>query len=45
MEKMAHAEYGTSKQTPTPILSKAIKNSQTEIDDKMKAIFKREVEK
>ena len=45
MEKMAHAEYGTSKQTPTPILSKAIKNSQTEINEKMKAIFKREVEK
>lgn len=45
MEKMAHAEYGTSKQSPTPILSKAITDSQEEITNRMQEIYNREVTK
>lgn len=43
MEKMAHAEYGTSKQSPTPILSKAIADSKESIAIKMQEIYNREV--
>ena len=45
MEKMAHAEYGTSKQSSTPILSKAITDSQEEITNRMQEIYNREVTK
>ncbi len=31
MEKLAHAEYGTSKQSPTPILTKAIEDSEKSV--------------
>jgi len=43
MEKLAHAEYGTSKQPPTPILTKAIKDSENAVLDKMQEVFEREV--
>ena len=39
MEKMAHAEYGTSNQPPTPILSKAINDAKPEVTDKMQEIY------
>lgn len=39
MEKMAHAEYGTSKQPPTPILTKALNDARQEVTDKMQEIF------
>ena len=43
MEKLAWLEYGTKKQTPTPILTKAIKDSQSAVEQKMKEVFEREV--
>lgn len=45
MEKLAHAEYGTSKQVPTPILTKSIKDSETSVLNKMQEVFEREVKK
>lgn len=43
MEKMAHAEYGTSKQPPTPILTKAINDATPEVTEKMQEIYNEEV--
>ncbi len=43
MEKLAHAEYGTKKQVPTPILTKAIKDSEKPVLEKMQQIYEREV--
>ena len=43
MEKLAHAEYGTKKQAPTPILTKAIKDSEKAVLKKMKQVFEKEV--
>jgi hypothetical protein len=43
MEKLAHAEYGTSKQVATPILTKAINDAQQEVTEKMQEIFNQEV--
>lgn len=43
MEKLAHAEYGTSKQAPTPILTKAIKDSESAVLAKMQEVFNEEV--
>jgi hypothetical protein len=45
MEKLAWLEYGTKKQTPTPILTKAIKDSQSAVEKKMQEVFEREVGK
>ena len=45
MEKMAYLEYGTKKQTPTPILTKAIKDSENAVLNKMREVFEREVGK
>jgi HK97 gp10 family phage protein len=45
MEKLAHAEYGTSKQPATPILTKAIKDSENAVMKKMQEVFEREVGK
>lgn len=45
MEIMAHAEYGTSNQDPTPILSKAIADATPECVEIMQETFNREVEK
>jgi len=39
MEKMAHAEYGTSKQPATPILSKAIADSKSAVTEKMQELY------
>lgn len=39
MEKLVYAEYGTSKQSPTPILTKATKDSESEVADRMQEIF------
>jgi len=44
MEKMAHAEFGTSKQTATPILSKAIADCRDECLEKMIETYKEIVE-
>ena len=43
MEKLAHAEYGTSKQPPTPILTKAIKDAEPAVLEKMQEVFNREI--
>jgi HK97 gp10 family phage protein len=45
MEKIVYAEYGTSKQYPTPILSVAIDKSKKEIETVMQQIYDREVAK
>jgi len=45
MEKLAHAEFGTSKQPPTAILTKAIEDSRQAVYDKMQEVYNREVEK
>ena len=45
MEKLAHAEYGTSKQAPTPILSVAVSKSEKPIAEIMQEVYNREVEK
>lgn len=45
MEKLAHAEYGTAKQAATPILTKAISDSQQAVQDKMREVFEREMQK
>ena len=45
MEKLAHAEYGTSKQSGTPILTKAIADSKDDVLKKMQEVFNREVDK
>ena len=39
MEILAHLEYGTSKQKPTPILTKAYKDSYNEVMAKMQEEF------
>ena len=39
MEILAHLEYGTSKQRPTPILTKAYKDSYNEVMTKMQEEF------
>lgn len=43
MEKLAYLEYGTSKQSPTPTLTKAINDSESAVLDKMQEVFSREV--
>ncbi|HRS66162.1 MAG TPA: HK97 gp10 family phage protein [Spirochaetia bacterium] len=43
MEKMVYLEYGTSKQSPAPTLTKAIKDSEKAVLDKMQEVFNREV--
>lgn len=45
MEKMAHIEYGTSKQSPTPILSVAISKSVKPIAEIMQKVYNEEVVK
>lgn len=45
MSKLAYAEYGTKKQPPTPILTKAVKDSEKAVLDKMQEVFSREVSK
>lgn len=45
MAKLAHAEYGTKKQPPTPILTKALKDSEKEVYDKMREVFEEEMKK
>jgi hypothetical protein len=44
MEKMAHAEFGTSNQPPTPILTKALNDAGDEVTEKMQELFNEEVE-
>lgn len=44
MEILAHAEYGTSKQSPVPILTKALNDARQEVTDKMQEIFNEVVE-
>lgn len=43
MEKLVYAEHGTSKQSPTPMLTKAIKDSENAVLAKMQEVFEREV--
>jgi len=45
MEKMAYLEYGTSRQPATPVLTKAINDSEQGVLAKMQEIFDREVGK
>lgn len=43
MEILAHLEYGTSNQDARPILTKAIKDSESAVLKKMQEVFEREV--
>ena len=43
MEKMAYLEYGTKKQSATPVLTKALKDSENAVLNKMQEVFEREV--
>ena len=43
MEKLVYLEYGTSKQASKPTLTKAIKDSEKAVLDKMQEVFNREV--
>lgn len=43
MEKMVYLEYGTKKQSATPVLTKALKDSENAVKNKMQAVFEREV--
>lgn len=43
MEKLVYLEYGTSDQPATPILTKAINDSEQQVMDKMQEVFNREV--
>jgi HK97 gp10 family phage protein len=43
MEKLAHAEYGTSKQPPTPILSKALEDSRNAVNQAMQDAYDKAV--
>lgn len=45
MEILAHAELGTSKQAPTPILTKAIADAEPECVKIMQEVFNREVDR
>lgn len=45
MEKLIYLEYGTSDQPATPILTKAIKDSEDAVLEKMQEVFNREVDK
>lgn len=45
MEKMVYAEYGTSKQSPTPMLTKAVNDSEDAVQNKMQEVFEREMSK
>ena len=40
---MVYLEYGTSDQAPTPILTKAIKDSETAVLNKMQEVFDRAI--
>ncbi|RDU22761.1 HK97-gp10 family putative phage morphogenesis protein [Anaerosacchariphilus polymeriproducens] len=39
MEKMMHLEYGTSKITPKPMLSKALNSAEQEVNNKLQELF------
>lgn len=43
MEKMAHLEYGTSKITPKPIMTKAINDARQVVNEAMQEEFKKVV--
>ena len=43
MEKMVYLEYGTKKQPARPVLTKALRDSETAVLNKMEEVFKREV--
>jgi HK97 gp10 family phage protein len=45
MEKMVYLEYGTKKQSARPVLTKALKDSENAVMNKMEEVFKREVSK
>lgn len=44
MEKMAYLEYGTSKQAATPVISPAVRESESKVIEKMQEVFNREVD-
>lgn len=43
MEKMVYTEYGTSRQSATPVLVPALKDSEDAVNAKLKEVFEREV--
>lgn len=45
MEKAVYLEYGTSQQTPRPWVTRALKNAEPAVLQKMKEVFEREVNK
>ncbi|MEG1686637.1 MAG: hypothetical protein RR276_02005 [Angelakisella sp.] len=45
MEIMAHMEFGTVKQAPTPVLSTAVMDSEAECLEMMQKVYNAEVER
>lgn len=45
MEKMVYLEYGTSKQAASPVLSPAVRESESTVISKMEEVFEREISK
>ena len=45
MEKACYLEYGTSKQTATPVISPAVRESEEAVAEKMQEVFEREMKK
>lgn len=45
MEKACYLEFGTSKQTATPVISPAVRESEEAVAEKMQEVFDREVKK
>ena len=44
MEKMAYMEFGTSKQTATPVLTPAVQSSEEPVLEAMQKVFDEETE-
>lgn len=45
MEKLVYMEYGTSKQSPTPVITPALNDSESAVNAKLQEVFEREVMK
>jgi len=45
MEKLVYMEYGTSKQSPTPVITPALNDVADEVNAKIQEVFEREVMK
>lgn len=45
MEKMAYLEYGTYKQAATPVLTPAVRDAESTVENKFEEIFKKHTDK